>query len=182
MKTNSGITAFFLTGAIIMTGLFQNCSGGAGGEAVRAPAVAGQFYPADPAELKRDVDKYIEAGMPKTPFAVAPRIIISPHAGYEFSGPVAGFGYAAIDRNVRTVIVLGPPHHVPVQGIATAGAAWFLTPLGKVKVDQARITKTVPEPDSLRRPGAPTLPSTASRSSSRFLWSGSVLLKSCPCS
>jgi MEMO1 family protein len=139
MKPTSDRTAIFLTGVFIMTGLFQNLF--AGEAAVRPPAVAGQFYPASPAELKRDIDKYLVAGAPKSPLPAVPRIIISPHAGYVYSGPVAGFGFAALGQGIKTVIVLGPPHHVPVRGIAAPGSAWFETPLGKVAVDQGRIKK-----------------------------------------
>jgi AmmeMemoRadiSam system protein B/AmmeMemoRadiSam system protein A len=113
------------------------------GESVRRPAVAGQFYPADPAELRRDVEKYLAGG---TALAAAPRIIISPHAGYVFSGPVAGKGFAAIDKNTKTVIILGPPHREPVRGIAVPSSAWFETPLGKVEVDRERIRKLMKDP------------------------------------
>jgi AmmeMemoRadiSam system protein B/AmmeMemoRadiSam system protein A len=124
-----------------MVGLFH-CNSSAD-EQVRQPAVAGQFYPGDSTTLRRDVEKYIAGG---SALPVAPRIIISPHAGYVFSGPVAGKGYAAIDKNIRTVILLGPPHHVPVRGLAASGAAWFETPLGKVPVDRERIAKLLKNP------------------------------------
>jgi len=107
-------------------------------ERVRQPAVAGQFYPDDPTELKRDIESYLsKAKKPASPS----RVLISPHAGYIFSGPVAGFGYAALDKSIKTVIILGPPHHVYVRGIASAGADWFQTPLGRVAVDTARVNK-----------------------------------------
>jgi AmmeMemoRadiSam system protein B/AmmeMemoRadiSam system protein A len=130
----------FILGVASMISLF-NCATADG--PVRQPAVAGQFYPGDSATLRQDVERYIGGG---GALPVAPRIIISPHAGYVFSGPVAGKGYAAIDKNIRTVILLGPPHHVPVRGIAASGAAWFQTPLGKVPVDQERIQKLLKNP------------------------------------
>jgi MEMO1 family protein len=139
MKTCFKISLCLLTGVFIMTGFFCNSSAG---DSVRKPAVAGQFYPADPGELRRDVEKYIAAGgRGAAALPSAPRVIISPHAGYVFSGPVAGNGYAAIDKNVTTVIILGLPHHVPVEGIAAPGSDWFETPLGKVPVDKNRIKK-----------------------------------------
>ena len=123
-------------------------------EAGRAPAVAGQFYPAAPDSLKNFVQEYIAGGRP---LPVAPRIIISPHAGYVFSGPVAGKGYATIDPKTTTVIILGPPHHVPVRGIAAPSAAWFETPLGRVPVDRERIKKLLDNPIAYidDRPHAP---------------------------
>jgi AmmeMemoRadiSam system protein B/AmmeMemoRadiSam system protein A len=130
----------FILGVACMISLF-NCATADG--PVRKPAVAGQFYPDDSATLRQDVERYIAGG---SALPVAPRIIISPHAGYVFSGPVAGKGYATIDKNIRTVILLGPPHHVPVRGIAASSAAWFETPLGKVPVDQERIQKLLKNP------------------------------------
>ena len=109
----------------------------------RTPAVAGKFYPADPDSLKNLVQQYIAGGHP---LPVAPRIIISPHAGYIYSGPIAGKGYAAIDPEATTVIILGPPHYVPVRGIAAPSAAWFETPLGRVPVDRERINKLLENP------------------------------------
>lgn len=143
MKSTTDRTAVFLMGVFIMAGLFQHLFAG---EAVRAAAVAGQFYPSDPVKLKKDIEKYLAAGAPKSAFQTPPRIIISPHAGYVFSGPVAGFGYAALGKEIQTVILLGPPHHVPVTGIAAPGSAWFETPLGKVPVDQVRIKKLLQDP------------------------------------
>jgi hypothetical protein len=102
------------------------------------PAVAGQFYSDNPFELRKDVEAYLSCGKK---LASGPKMLICPHAGYIFSGPVAGIGYATLDRTVTTAIVLGPPHRVPVRGIATAGAEWFETPLGRVAVDVERVEK-----------------------------------------
>jgi hypothetical protein len=105
---------------------------------VRKPAVAGQFYSDNPFELRKDVEAYLSRGKK---LASWPKMLICPHAGYVFSGPVAGLGYATLDRTVTTAIVLGPPHRVPVRGIATPGAEWFETPLGRVAVDVERVGK-----------------------------------------
>jgi MEMO1 family protein len=129
------INLYFIIGALCMMGLFNRAS--ADGD-VRQPAVAGQFYPADAVQLKRDVERYIAGG---SALPVAPRIIISPHAGYVFSGPVAGKGYATIDKSVKTVVLLGPPHRIAVHGIAVSSAAWFETPLGRVPVDKEKVQK-----------------------------------------
>ncbi len=128
------VTVSILAGVMIMTAA---CSG-QGQDRVRKPAVAGQFYSDNPSELRRDVESYLSHGKQ---LASAPKMLICPHAGYVFSGPVAGIGYATLDKNIKTVILLGPPHHVPVRGIATAGADWFETPLGRVAVDTDRVKK-----------------------------------------
>jgi AmmeMemoRadiSam system protein B/AmmeMemoRadiSam system protein A len=115
----------------------------ASGEPGREAAVAGQFYPGDAGSLRAVVESCLALGRR---LDYAPRIIISPHAGYQYSGPVAGTGYAAIDSGVHTVILLGPPHYVPVHGIAVSSAAWFETPLGRVPLDREKIVSLLANP------------------------------------
>ncbi len=106
--------------------------------AVRHPAVAGSFYPADPATLRRQIDGFldeartsVEADLP------APRAIVAPHAGYVYSGSTAALAYADAERRrdeVRRVVLLGPCHRVATRGLALPGARAFRTPLGDVPV------------------------------------------------
>lgn len=107
---------------------------------IRKAAVAGWFYPADPRELKAQIEQML--GQAKPAPAPAPKAIIAPHAGYIYSAPIAAFAYAAMmpvrDR-IRRVILLGPAHRVGFHGLAAAGADYFETPLGRVPVDQAAI-------------------------------------------
>ena len=115
---------------------------------VRRAAVAGRFYPDDPGELRSSVERFIEAGR-KThaPTGSGLKAIIVPHAGYVFSGPIAGTAYAqlsSIAGTVKRVVLLGPAHHVGFTGLAVSGADGFATPLGEVSID----TETV---DNLRR-------------------------------
>jgi AmmeMemoRadiSam system protein B len=102
---------------------------------VRPPAVAGTFYPDDAAALASEVDRYVHGahydGAP-------PKAIIVPHAGYVYSGPIAGSGYAAIAPlagTVERVLLLGPAHRVPLQGLAVPSVDAFVTPLGAVEID-----------------------------------------------
>ena len=78
------------------------------------------------------------AGRP-APAAAPPKAIIAPHAGYVFSGAVAASAYVRLgsgrDRITR-VVLLGPSHRVAFDGLAVSGAEGFVTPLGKVPVDQ----------------------------------------------
>ena len=101
----------------------------------RPAAVAGTFYPADPSELARVVDAAVAAATATEPI---PKALIVPHAGYEYSGPIAGSGYAQLaaarDR-IRRVVLVGPAHRVPLRGLAVSGAGAFATPLGRVEVD-----------------------------------------------
>ena len=71
-----------------------------------------------------------------------PRRVIAPHAGYVYSGPVAGHAFAALGAGasaIRRAVVVGPAHFVPVRGIAVPSAAAFRTPLGEVPLDQDAI-------------------------------------------
>ncbi|MFV1972157.1 MAG: AmmeMemoRadiSam system protein B [Thiohalobacterales bacterium] len=114
--------------------------------AIRQPAVAGSFYPADQQALVASVDEMLQAARTDRS---APRALIVPHAGYIYSGPVAATGYACL-RNRATpftrVILLGPAHHVAFRGLAVSSATAFATPLGDVQLDQAAIRQLVTLP------------------------------------
>lgn len=106
---------------------------------VRPPAVAGQFYPGDARALAAMIDGFLAAA-PEAPRDVAPKAIVVPHAGYVYSGALAGLGYAAV-RGARPaitrVVLLGPCHRVWVRGLALPGRDLLRTPLGDVEVDAA---------------------------------------------
>ena len=108
---------------------------------IRPPAVAGLFYPANPAQLHEDVQAYLHASNAPDAEPV-PKAIIVPHAGYVYSGPVAASAYARLlparDR-IRRVLLLGPSHRVPFHGLATSSAEAFVTPLGQIPLDQHAI-------------------------------------------
>jgi AmmeMemoRadiSam system protein B/AmmeMemoRadiSam system protein A len=104
--------------------------------AVRAPAVAGAFYPSAAAELQAHVDSLL-ASASSAP-AARPKALVVPHAGYVYSGPIAANGYALLrpyrDR-ISRVVLLGPTHRVAVRGLALPAATAFATPLGEIPVD-----------------------------------------------
>jgi AmmeMemoRadiSam system protein B/AmmeMemoRadiSam system protein A len=105
-------------------------------ETVRKPAVAGQFYPADPHELRSEISKFL-ANVADTP-APPGRIlaIVSPHAGYVYSGQVAAHGYKLLqNRGVHTVIVISPSHVEFFPFASVYGGSGYETPLGVVPVD-----------------------------------------------
>src|SRR5262245_22754094 len=98
---------------------------------VRAPVVAGLFYPADAGELAATVDALLEGAEVKS--GPPPVALVTPHAGYRFSGPVAASAFA-LARQARRVAVLGPSHFVPLVGLAASSADAWETPLGSVPV------------------------------------------------
>lgn len=113
---------------------------------VRQPAVAGQFYPAEPKTLRATVQAFLnnasaidapsEVGGGKR--AASIRAIIAPHAGYPYSGPIAASAYARVAflrGSIRRVLLIGPAHRAPLQGLGASSVAAFATPLGQVRLD-----------------------------------------------
>ncbi|RUL89288.1 AmmeMemoRadiSam system protein B [Tautonia sociabilis] len=106
---------------------------------LRPAAVAGRFYPAEPDRLRRVVSELI--GPPDNDGRPPPKALIVPHAGFVYSGAVAGLAFARLARArgiVRRVVLLGTAHS-PVIGLTTTGADGFETPLGIVPVDREAI-------------------------------------------
>lgn len=100
---------------------------------VRPPAVAGTFYPADPAELAGTVDSLLADVPAPTHYSNA---IIAPHAGYIYSGPTAAIAHKTLDPKTRRVLLLGPTHRVGINGMALTGADYQRTPLGDIPTDK----------------------------------------------
>jgi hypothetical protein len=105
------------------------------GDMVKEPNVAGGFYSADPKELSDSIDDLKQTTGP-VPADRKVEIAIAPHAGYPFSGPVAAYTYKAIARNhYSTIVIIGPSHFFPFEGISIWPNGGFKTPLGTVPVD-----------------------------------------------
>ena len=106
---------------------------------VRPPAVAGLFYPAEPARLRADVEAMLQAARPAVGAGdTPPAALIVPHAGYVYSGPTAALAWVqaeALRGTVRRVVVLGPTHRVGVRALALPGCRAMDTPLGPVDVE-----------------------------------------------
>ena len=102
--------------------------------AAREPAVAGQFYPADKAELTRFVDESLAAKGPARPDGKV-AAVLAPHAGYEFSGKMAALAYKYIADSYDTVVILATGHTEAVKGAALLASDSYATPLGRVQTD-----------------------------------------------
>jgi MEMO1 family protein len=109
--------------------------------AVRPPAVAGSFYPADADELRSQVDALLAAARPDE--GRAPKALVAPHAAYVYSGAVAASAYASVEQGVHRVVLLGPAHYVPIQGLALPGVTAMRTPLGELALDE-EVCKILP--------------------------------------
>lgn len=112
-------------------------------QAIRAPAVAGAFYPATADALQSQVEILMgEAPAPAQPRR--PKALIAPHAGYVYSGPTAARAYkllAPFRDSYDRVVLLGPAHRVRVRGLALPASAAFATPLGEVPLDRAAMER-----------------------------------------
>mgnify|MGYP000143707829 CR=1 FL=1 len=103
---------------------------------IRHPAVAGSFYPDSKQQLSAEVEDYLA----QTPFSTdVPKVLIVPHAGFYYSGRVAGQGYCYlknIAKSINRVILLGPSHKVALHGCAVPSYDKFSTPLGSIIIDK----------------------------------------------
>lgn len=124
---------------------------------VRPPAVAGQFYPSEPARLRAVVDGLLSAARRDSasswPGASTPKALIVPHAGYEYSGPVAARAYARIARRaqrISRVVLVGPAHRIGFYGIAAPECDLFETPLGRIRLDQDGLEDACALPTAFR--------------------------------
>ena len=108
----------------------------------RAPAVSGIFYPSDPFELRKAIEQsFLDTNF--GPGTIAPAHkhskiygIVSPHAGYAYSGGVAANGYQQIfSMDHETIIITGPNHYGIGSGVATMRETLWKTPMGDVEVN-----------------------------------------------
>lgn len=93
------------------------------------------FYPADPSRLREDVDRMLEAGAGKA--AGTPRMVLSPHAGFPYSGAIAARAFARLrGSDIRTVVLVGPSHVEAFDFTSVFAGESYETPLGQVPVDR----------------------------------------------
>jgi len=99
------------------------------------------FYPGEAKRLTAAVEAYLADARALAKPRPA-KAVIAPHAGYRYSGPIAGSAYGCLTekaKGVERVILVGPSHRVPFSGVAASRAAAFDTPLGAVSVDRDAI-------------------------------------------
>ncbi len=103
----------------------------------RKPAVAGSFYPAEAAQLRTMVAGFLKEGKPDQTSGVV-RALVVPHAGYVFSGGVAASGYNQInpDHPYKRVFIIASSHRMSLGKASVYTRGDYLTPLGKMEVDQ----------------------------------------------
>jgi MEMO1 family protein len=112
----------------------------------RMPAQSGRFYPSARRSLGRTVEQLLANGL-ESPVE-DPKAVIAPHAGYRYSGPVAGSAFLPFTRakEISRVVLIGPSHWISFQGVALPDESEFATPLGTVPVDLHSIGQLIEFP------------------------------------
>ena len=123
-----------LTGLWLLIVLLS-CQAGENSE-IRQPAVAGAFYPANKAELRTMINNFLQNTKPVR-LPAAPIALISPHAGYVYSGHVAAAAYATIrNHTYKRVVVISPSHVEAFEGVSVFPGKAYRTPLGDAPIDR----------------------------------------------
>lgn len=107
----------------------------------RTAAVAGSFYPATAEQINQELSVFLNA---PSESSIQVKALIVPHAGYCYSGAVAGYAYSYlknIAHNIHRVILFGPSHRVALQGCAISSCDGFTTPLGLIPIDKGSYTQ-----------------------------------------
>ncbi|MGA9884386.1 MAG: AmmeMemoRadiSam system protein B [Candidatus Acidiferrales bacterium] len=112
---------------------------------IRPPAVAGRFYPSEPETLAKQIAEFVSSTSEK----VRALGCIVPHAGYMYSGPVAGAVYASVEIP-KKCILLGPRHFPRGEPMAILSEGSFATPLGEAQIDAQLATALAHECSELR--------------------------------
>ena len=103
--------------------------------AVRPSPIAGSWYPGNATVLRSEVSRYLDsARLPALPGPVLG--VISPHAGYHYSGPTAGYAYRAVQgQSYDLVVVASPLHDYLPYPFLTSAHQSYATPLGEIEVE-----------------------------------------------
>ena len=115
---------------------------------IRQPAASGSFYPDNPEVLRAMLEGYLQQVV-ITPADKVPKAIITPHAGYIYSGEIAASAYARLRPKrgtLKRVVLLGPSHRVGFSGLALSHAEVFRTPLGDIPLDTEAIASLINYP------------------------------------
>lgn len=109
----------------------------------RKPCVAGRFYPSNPSELKNELAGFFENAKPKTAKNVL--AIVTPHAGYVYSGQVAASAFNQInpDKKYERIFIIGSSHRAHFEGASIYNIGNYVSPLGTVKVDTGLAQKLI---------------------------------------
>lgn len=105
-------------------------------EQIRKSVISGSWYPGDAHILKKTIASYIES-VPNPQFDGKLVALISPHAGYQYSGPVAAYAYKLLEKHkYDTVVVIAPSHHARFPNVSVYDKGGYQTPFGVMPLNQ----------------------------------------------
>ncbi|RAP38761.1 AmmeMemoRadiSam system protein B [Candidatus Marinamargulisbacteria bacterium SCGC AAA071-K20] len=108
---------------------------------IRKPVFAGTFYPQEPDQLESLLTSLFQSLSKQEPLP-STKGLISPHAGYVFSGKTAAYSFDSVKGlRPQTIIIIGPSHRVPFRGISVFEGDYYETPLGKVAINTDLVKK-----------------------------------------
>lgn len=108
---------------------------------IRKSVVAGQFYDSNPTRLKKQINNFLKIAKPKTKYENIFEII-SPHAGYIFSGQTAAYGFKCIQKKMYNSVIVIAPSHNPIDCTISVGDYdFYQTPLGDIPIDKNIVQK-----------------------------------------
>ena len=114
------------------------------GARVFQPVVAGQFYPAQAVEIREMISGFLKAAKPAASPLGQIVALVSPHAGYVYSGSVAAYGYRLLQgKKFKRVVVLAPSHHAFSEKIGALPYDAYRTPLGELTIDREAVDALV---------------------------------------
>jgi AmmeMemoRadiSam system protein B len=112
---------------------------------VREPAVAGMFYPSSPSKLASEINLHLDSAQLEKSYEKVFGIV-SPHAGYVYSGGTAAHVYKTLlNKNYKTVVVISPSHREYFPGVSIYSGDAYKTPLGEIELNKEMIAKLVEE-------------------------------------
>jgi AmmeMemoRadiSam system protein B/AmmeMemoRadiSam system protein A len=148
-----------LIGLLAIAPLQQACR--ASQPKIRAAGVAGGFYPADPVVLKSMMDGML-GDVTQPPIKDPILAVVAPHAGYQYSGPVAAYTYGALKgHKYSRVVVIAPSHYEAFDFTSIYDGEAYVTPLGKIQVDKDFAAKLAKMSSTMRLSGQGHDPTSA---------------------
>ena len=126
----------FLIGLFVIAAVASTVADASAASRIRGSVLAGSWYEKSKAGLAKQVDQCLERATVGVAGPYRIRALVSPHAGYEWSGPTAAYAYKALQGSrYKRVVLLGPSHRLPLQGGAITDVDAYETPLGTVPLD-----------------------------------------------
>jgi AmmeMemoRadiSam system protein B/AmmeMemoRadiSam system protein A len=149
MKKSFKIAAWGIFIFCLILSFSEKGGGGEVSKETRRSIIAGAWYPGSPAVLKSDIEKFM-ANVPSDPVDGPIVAMISPHAGYVYSGQVAAYAYKQIQgRTFDTVIIIGPSHRSYFRGASIYNRGGYETPLGIVPVNIELANTIIAQSDAI---------------------------------